>query len=136
MRVSALMSPELGIIVLACFWRRDEIPFLTDVVSAAHADKPAFFQIVFLFRAQGDGVDEHGQIVCIAAHDLDELVFTLDQSPVVDAPRIHLAESVLTALSDEPAAVISVLVVELLFVIVTDRFAVYNYAGALDGFLC
>lgn len=71
----------------------------------------------------------------IAAYNLDELVFTLDQSLIVDPTRIHLAESVLTALSDETAPVVSVPIVKLLFVVVADRCAVDNYAGALDGFL-
>jgi hypothetical protein len=74
--------------------------------------------------------------VSIAAYNLNELVLSFDQSSIVNTARIHLAESVFTALSDETAAVVSVLIIKLLFVVVAHRCAVDNYAGALNGFLC
>src|SRR5262245_35525482 len=111
MGVMPLVRAEVVIVMLASFRRRDEIALLAQVVGSAHANESALGEVVFLFRAERDGVDEHGQVVGVAADDLDELIFGLIQRFVVDAAGVFLAEAVFAALSDETAAVAGVAII-------------------------
>ena len=58
-----------------------KFPFLAYIVGAAHADETAFFQVVFFFGTQRDGIDQHGEVVRIAADHLDELVLASSRAP-------------------------------------------------------
>src|SRR6185503_8903529 len=121
MSISTLVGAELRIVMFAGFRRRDKISFLAEIVGAAHTNETAFRQIVFLFRSQRDGVDQHGQVVRVAAHHLNKLVLAFDQCLVIDTPGVFLTKAVLAALGDEAAAVVGVFVIDLFFVLIAYR---------------
>jgi len=129
------MCAKLRVVVLARLGRRYEIALLAQIVGAAHANKAAFRQVVFFFRTQRDRVDQHRQVMSVAADDLDELILAFLESPIIDAARILFAESIFAALRNKAAAVASVLAIKLFFVFVSDRRAVDDHVGALDCLL-
>lgn len=128
------MGAELGIIMLSDFGRRYELALLAQVVGATHTDEASFFEVIFLFKAQSDRVDEHREIMGIAADDLNEIVLPFNQGFVVDAAGVHLTEAVFASLGNEAPAIAGVLVVNLFLVFVTHRSAVDNDAGPFDRF--
>src|SRR5438309_7019692 len=132
MGVPPLMSAKLRVVVLTGFGSRDEITFLAEIIGAAHADEAAFREVVFFFRTQGDGVYKHGQVVRIAADDLNKLIFTPFQRPIIDAACVLLAEAVFTALGNEATAIAGIFIIELFLVFVANGRAVDDHAGALD----
>ncbi len=130
--IPSLMGAELGIIMLSDFGRRYELALLAQVVGATHTDEASFFEVIFLFKAQSDRVDEHREIMGIAADDLNEIVLPFNQGFVVDAAGVHLTEAVFASLGNEAPAIAGVLVVNLFLVFVTHRSAVDNDAGPFE----
>src|SRR5262245_58057611 len=128
------MGAELSIIVFSRFRGGNKIPFLAQIVGPAHANEASLVKVIFLFRSQRDGVDEHCEIMGIATDDLDEIVLAFDQSLIIDTASVHLAKTVFAALGDETAAVVSVFIIKFLLVFIAYRSAVNDDAGSLNGF--
>ena len=62
-------------------------------------------QVVRRFVLQGQGLEQHGQIVGVTADDLQKAIRARHQGGIVDAMRIHLAKAKLTALGDKAPGV-------------------------------
>ena len=81
----------------------------------------------------GEGLDQGGNVVRVARHDLEEAVVARNQRLVVDATRVGLAEPQLAALGDKALGAVEVAVVLLLH-LVSGRGAVQDHGGALERF--
>ena len=61
------MRAELSVIVFSRFRGGNNIPFLAQIVGAAHANVASLVKVIFLVRSLRDGVDEHGESMGVAA---------------------------------------------------------------------
>ena len=127
-----MVRAETGVVVLPRLRRGHEALGVGDVVRPAHADEAAGLE-AHLPAAQGQGLEEDGDVVRVAGDDLHEtLVGALHL--VVDAARVRLAEAELGALGEESLRPAAALVV-LGLVFVAGRRAVDDDGGPVERLL-
>lgn len=90
---------------------------------------------MILFVLDGEGVDDDGNVVCVAANNVDELVFRCDGS-VVDANGIHFTEAEFGPLCHKAFDFVFVFIIEFFFVHQASTFgcAVDDDVGVFDCF--
>ena len=132
--VARLVRAKFAIVMFANCRRRQIFVFLADIAGPAHAHECATLQVVLLFRTQCNRVHQRGQVVRVAADYLKKFVLAGAQRLIVDAARIHFAETKLTSLGNETVSVVTVAQIELLLIFVTGRRAINHHRGSVDGF--
>ncbi len=111
----------------------DETGVLGDVIGPPDAQEAAVGQVARAVGVHCEGLQEHGDVVGVAAHDVEESVFAGDQGVVVDPSGVHLPESVFGPLRHEAYGPGRRLI-ELVLHLVADRGAVDDDGGLLYGF--
>src|SRR5215475_1226759 len=136
MGVAPLMGAKAFIVVLAYLWRGNKIALLAKIIGATHTDKPRLLKVVFLFGSQRNRIDERGQVVGVAAHDLDKSIPLPVKSRVVNALGIHFTETELASLSNEATSAVREAIIILLFVLISDWGTVDDDVGPVNRLLC
>ena len=91
--VPGVVGAEPLVLVTLHRWAWGETRVLADVVGAADAEEAAVDQVVGPVLVHPERLDEDGDVVGVAGHDLEKAVLAVHQCLVVDPPGVHLAES-------------------------------------------
>ena len=100
-----MVRTKLRVVVCADIRGWNITRFLTQIGRTAHTDESPFDEIVRRLIVQGYRIDQHGQIVGVAAHHLNEAILTGLKCCIVDAMGIHLSEAELTPLGDKASGI-------------------------------
>src|SRR6266540_5067389 len=100
--VPRMMRAKLGIFVFPSFRSCDKAPFLTNIAGTPHTHKVSLDEVVWVFLMERRRLSEDGQVVGVAAHDLNEAVLAGYQRDIVDPVSIRLAKTKLAPLRQKP----------------------------------
>src|SRR5215510_938288 len=70
--ISRMMRAKLGIVVFPSFGSCNKTPLLTNIAGAPHTDEVSLDEVVWSFVMECQSLREDGQVVGVAAHDLNE----------------------------------------------------------------
>src|SRR5439155_26856549 len=101
-RVLRMMRPKRHIPIRAGVGSRNKVLGLTEIGGAPHAHEAPLEQVVRRFVLQGQGLEQHGQVVRVTTDDLQKAIRARHQGGIVDAMRIHLSLSRFMVWYDAP----------------------------------